>query len=170
MRIQKYESWLTVDQVVREIKKLNVSSIIVPFSEYIRFLEDKDFSKILKALSEIENTDFRLYVPLVGLWDRFEDLFWKKYYRKDNWAPIWKLMTPIKSIKIYQIGFEFNNDINTHQLKLISNTREWLDMWKNDEFENIISLSKPLLSKFEYSLPDQTFSREMINDPKEYLS
>lgn len=164
------DSWLSVDQVVKEIKKLNVSSIIVPFSEYIRFLKDEEFKKILMALAEIENTTFRLYVPLVGLWDRFDDLFWKDYYRKDNWAPIWKLDTPIKSIKIYQVGFNFNNEINTHELKLISNTREWLDMWKNDDFEEIVSLSKPLLSKFEYSLPDQTFSRVMLNTPKEYLS
>ncbi len=164
------DGWLSVDQVVKEIKNLKESSIIVPFSEYIRFLHDADFKKILSALAEIEDTDFRLYVPLVGLWDRFDDLFWNDYYRKDNWAPIWKLNTPIKSIKIYQIGFEFNKEINTHQLKLISNTHEWLDMWKRDDVDEIISLSKPLLSKFEYSLPDQTFSREMINTPKEYLS
>jgi len=164
------DAWLSVDQVVKEIKKIDESSIIVPFSEYIRFLEDNDFSRILRALAEIENTNFRLYVPLVGLWDRFDDLFWKDYYRKDNWAPIWKLCTPIKSIKIYQIGFDFDDEINTHQLKLVSNTREWLDMWKNDDFKEIISLSKPLLSKFEYSLPDQTFYRDMINNPKEYLS
>lgn len=164
------DGWLSVDQIVKEIKKLNKNSIIVPFSEYIRFLNDSDFSKILKSLAEIENTNFRLYVPLVGLWDRFENLFWKDYYRKDNWAPIWKLNSFTKSIKMYQIGFKFDNQINTNKLKLISNTEEWFDLWKTDDFNEIISLSKPLLSKFKYSLPDQTFDQDVINTPKEYLS
>jgi hypothetical protein len=164
------DGWLGVDQVIKEVKKLTDKSIIVPFSEFIRFLKDEDFTKILNALAEIENTNFRLYIPLVGLWDRFEDLFWKKYYRQDNWAPIWKLDGPIKSIKVYQVGFDFNNEIKTHKLKLISNTREWFDMWKYDGFDEVISLSKPLLSNFKYSLPDQTFTQDIINTPKEYLS
>ena len=71
------DSWLTPDQVINEINKLTDSSIIVPLSEYIRFLNDEQFSKIFNALSEIENRNLRLYIPLVGLWDRFEDLFWE---------------------------------------------------------------------------------------------
>ncbi len=164
------DSWLTPDQVINEINKLTDSSIIVPLSEYIRFLNDEQFSKIFNALSEIENRNLRLYIPLVGLWDRFEDLFWNKYYRNDNWAPIWKLDGSIHSIKIYQIGYDFNKDTKINNLKLILNAKEWFDLWKYDNVNNILSLCRPILINFKNSLPDQTFNQEIINNPKEYLS
>ena len=40
-------SWLTVDQVIKEIKNINETSVIVPLSEYIRFLDDNSFYNIL---------------------------------------------------------------------------------------------------------------------------
>lgn len=163
-------SWLSVDQVTTEIKNLNENSVIVPLSEYIRFLDDDSFSKILHALAEIENKNFKLYIPLVGLWERFEDLFWKDFYRQDNWAPIWKLQTQNKQIKIYQVNFDFNENIQTNEIKLISTTKEWFELWKSDNITSIISLPKSLSTNFHNSLPDLTFTQEIINTPKDYLS
>ena len=62
------DSWLTPTQVIKQIKKLNDNSVVVPFSEYIRFLKPEDFYNILKGLSEIEKDNIRIYIPLVGLW------------------------------------------------------------------------------------------------------
>ena len=163
-------SWFSVDQILNEIYKIDEDSVIVPLSEYIRFLDDDDFKMILKALALIENKNYKLYIPLVGLWERFDDLFWKNFDRKDHWAPIWKLKTPNKQIKIFQINFEFNNEINTNNIKLISTTKEWFELWKSDDINEVISLPKPLSIYFRNSLPDFTFFQEIIGTPKEYLS
>ena len=163
-------SWFSVDQIVREIKKINETSVIVPVSEYIRFLNKDAFYNILTGLAEIENTNLKLYIPLVALWERFENEFLDKFSRRNNWAPIWKLTTDSTQINIYQINFDFNENINTNDLKLVSNTKEWFDLWKFSDINNIISLPKPLSIHFKNSLPDLTFTQEIINNQKEYLS
>ena len=162
-------SWFSVDQILNEIDKINETSVIVPLSEYIRFLDDEEFKMILKALALIENKNFKLYIPLVGLWERFNDQFWKSFDRTDHWAPIWKLETPNKQIKIFQINFKFNEDINTNDIKLVSTTKQWFELWKNDDVTEVISLLKPLSIYFPNSLPDLTFVQEIIDTPKEYL-
>ena len=121
-------SWFSVDQIVREIKKINETSVIVPISEYIRFLNKDAFYNILTGLAEIENTNLKLYIPLVGLWERFENEFLDKFSRRNNWAPIWRLTTEPSQINIYQINFDFNENIKTNDLKLVSNTKEWFDL------------------------------------------
>ncbi len=163
-------SWFSVDQILNEINKINENSVIVPLSEYIRFLEDENFQMILKDLALIENKDFKLYIPLVGLWERFDDLFWKKFDRKDHWAPVWKLNTSNKQIKIYQVNFEFNEKINTNDIKLVSTNKQWFELWKTDNINEVISILKSLSIYFPNSLPDFTFVQEIIDTPKEYLS
>ena len=162
-------SWFSVDQILNELDKINETSVIVPLSEYIRFLDDEEFKMILKALALIENKNFKLYIPLVGLWERFDDLFWKNFDRTDHWAPIWKLETTNKQIKIFQITFEFNENINTNDIKLVSTTKQWFELWKNDDVNEVISLLKPLSIYFPNSLPDLTFVQEIIDNPKQYL-
>ena len=163
-------SWFSVDQIVREIKNINETSVIVPISEYIRFLDRNSFYNILTGLAEIENTNLKLYIPLVGLWERFENEFLDKFSRKNNWAPIWRLTTEPTQINIYQINYDFNKNINPNDLKLVSNTKEWFDLWKFSDVKDIISLPKPLSIHFKNSLPDLTFTQSIIDNPKQYLS
>lgn len=89
-------SWFSDSQLMNEIKYIDDTSIVLPLSEYIRFSSDKNFKEMITSLSEMENNKIKIYVPLVGLWERFKCLFWDKFYRKDNWAPIWKLKTEPK--------------------------------------------------------------------------
>ena len=169
--LSKDDGWLTPNDIIKNIEKISDNSIVVPLSEFIRFLDDQKFESVLSALAEIENPSIRIYIPLVGLWDRFEDLFYDRFYRQDDWAPIWKLNSENKSIKIYQLAFDFNKNIKTNDLILISNTKEWFELWKkDDDFEEIISLVKPILINFHNSVPDQTFSQDVIKTPREYLS
>lgn len=167
--LRSEDSWLTPDEVIDKVKELNNNSVVVPFSEYIRFLKPEDFSKILKGLSEIENEDIKIYIPLVGLWQRFYDNFWKNFYRKDNWAPIWKLDSPHRQINVYQITFDFDDKIKVNNLELVSNSTDWFNLWKKSNVKDILSFSKPLKVYFKNTLPDQTFDRKIINNPEEYL-
>ena len=165
------DGWIPINSLITEIKSIEKNSVVVPFSEYIRFLKPEDFTKILNNLAAIEDVtgNFKVYVPLVGLWERFDDQFWKNFTREE-WAPIWKLNTPYKRIKIYQVTFDLDKRIQPKKFKLVSNTNEWFELWKQDQIKNIISLSRPLYRYFENTIPDKTFDREIINNPKEFLS
>ena len=108
--LSRDDGWITPKDVTDNFKNINETSVVVSLSDYIRFLDDTSFRNVLTTLAEIEiieNKPFRIFVPLVGLWERFENLF-KKYYRRENWAPVWKLNSQNKSIKLYQLDFDFN--------------------------------------------------------------
>ena len=162
--------WFSPDEIVRKIEEISKTSVIVPFSEFIRFSDPESFTQILNSLAEFENKGIKLYIPLVGLWERFENLFWSNFYRKTEWAPIWKLETPSKQIKIYQIDYELSDKIKPNGFELISNTKEWFDLWKKDDINEFICLPKQLSIFYNNSIPDQTFTQDIINNPKEFLS
>ena len=163
-------SWLSDDEIVRKIDEINETSVIVPFSEFIRFSDPTSFTQILTSLALFENKGIKLYIPLVGLWERFENLFWSHFYKKTEWAPIWKLETPSKQIKIYQVDYELSDKIKPKGFELISNTAEWFDLWKKDDLHEFISLPKQLSLFYKNSFPDETFTQDIINTPKEFLS
>ncbi len=162
--------WFSPDEIVRKIDEISKTSVIVPFSEFIRFSDPESFTQILNSLAKFENKGIKLYIPLVGLWERFENLFWSNFYRKTEWAPIWKLETPSKQIKIYQIDYELSDKIKPNGFELISNTKEWFDLWKKDDINEFICLPKQLSIFYNNSIPDQTFTQDIINNPKEFLS
>lgn len=175
-------TWFSEDEIIEELKSIKETSVIVPFSEFIRFSRNDRFIKVLNALAEIEDEQVinednkvkykgkKLYIPLVGLWERFEDLFLNKFYRESEWAPIWRLDTPVHQIKIYQVGFDFDDKIKSNNLKLIRNSKEWFELWKTEGIKEIISLVKPVKVYFKNSVPDQTFTQELLDTPKDYLS
>jgi len=120
--------WLTIDEVVDWIKSLSYSAVLVALSEFIRFQNKDDFYVIFKSLTEIEKqNNIRIYVPLVGLWERFEQEFWTNFYRKEEWAPIWKLETSFQKITIYQINFnlDYKKNFSSEDFVIVSTTKEW---------------------------------------------
>lgn len=164
-------TWLTPEEIVDPVKELDEDAIFLPLSEYLRFQDDNDFYGILKSLTEIEKDSKRIYVPLVGLWERFQSEFWNNFYRRKEWAPIWKLSTPSKKIQIFQINFDLTyNDIPLKNTELISSTKAWFDLWKKENIETIISYSNPLYYFYKDWLPDHTFDLEKVNTIKEFIN
>lgn len=162
------DEWFTHDEIIKEIENIRKNTVVLPISEFIRFSNDNDFTIFIKRLSEIEKNT-RIYIPLVGLWERFEELFWKNYYRKEEWGPVWRLKTVPKQVKAYQIKFGFDEkEMAANDFKIVSNSKEWFNLWKKDNVKKVISLAK-YLSNLN-SIPDRTFIQEVIETPKEYLS
>lgn len=163
-------TWLTPDEIINFTKKLTNNSVIIPISEFLRFLDKDLFYILLKSFTEIEKKDIRIYIPLVGLWERFDQEFWTNFYRKKEWAPIFKLNTsPVKS-HIYQLDFEFDTKyIDLNEFEVISNIKEWFNLWKKNPVKGIISLPKPLSYYYKYSLPDQTFDLEVLSNQKKFM-
>ena len=165
-------SWFTPTQLINIVKNLSKNAIVFPISEYLRFMDTDDFYTTIKSLTEIEKTNLniRIYIPLVGLEERFEKEFWNNFFRKEEWAPIWKLESFSKKICIFQINFDLpDKDIPLDNFYRISNSKEWFNLWKNDDLISIISFSKSLNYFYKNCLPDQTFELEVINNQKEYL-
>ncbi len=163
--------WLTTDEIVNWIKEIPNNAVVVPLSEFLRFQGKEDFYRTLKSLTEIEKqNNIRIYVPLIGLWERFEQEFWINFYRKEEWAPVWKLETSSQKITIYQINFDLDyKNISLKNLAVISTTEEWLSVWKRENVKGILSLSKPLSYFYKNFLPDQAFELREILNQKEFL-
>lgn len=163
-------TWLTPEEIVNSVKELDEDAVFLPLSEYLRFQDENDFYGILKSLTEIEKDSKRIYLPLVGLWERFKSEFWNNFYRKKEWAPIWKFNSPSKKIQIFQINFDLiYQDISIKNTELISSTKAWFDLWKKENIEAIISYSNPLYYFYNHWLPDHTFDLEKISNTKEFI-
>jgi len=163
--------WLTTDEIVNWVKGISNNAVVSPLSEFLRFQDKENFYTTLKSLTEIEKqNNIRIYIPLLGLWERFEQEFWTNFYRKEEWASVWKLETFSRKIIIYQINFDLEyKNISLENLAVISTTEEWLSVWKRGNVKGILSLSKPLSYFYKNFLPDQAFELREISNQKEFL-
>ena len=153
--LPKEDGWLTYNDIMNAVKNIKQDTILVPLSEILRFFNREDFFVVIKSLSELENKDnLRLYIPFIGLLERFEKDFWDNFYRKGNWAPIWILNEPIEKTTIYQISF---NLMNITDRKLVSNSTEWLNLWKKSDITKVVSFSESLTYFYKNFLPDALF-------------
>ncbi|MBO8152007.1 MAG: BREX-4 system phosphatase PglZ [Candidatus Marinimicrobia bacterium] len=163
--------WLTTDEIVNWVKGISNNAVVAPLSEFLRFQDKENFYITLKSLTEIEKqNNIRIYIPLPGLWERFEQEFWSSFYRKEEWAPVWKLETFSRKIIIYQINFNLDyKNISLENLAVITTTEEWLSAWKRENMKGILSLSRPLSYFYKNFLPDQAFELREISNQKEFL-
>lgn len=165
--------WLTKDSILLEIKnKLKEDSrlVVVPLSEFLRFTPTNDFYGLLKALSEIETNDYsRIYIPLVGLYKRFKKEFIDEFYRKDEWAPIWKLVGNIKPVTIYHATFNFDDTLQLPEFEIIKSTTDWFNLWRNPGTMKVLSFSKVIQVFHSKWLPDEIFNLKIIKNQKEFV-
>jgi len=163
--------WLTADDILKWIKEMANNAVVVPLSEFLRFQRTEGFYKVLKSLTEIENpNNLRIYIPLIGLWERFELEFWTSFYRKEEWAPVWRLETAPQKMTIYQIGFGLRHiSIALQSLAVISTTEEWLSVWKRENVRAILSQCRPLSQFCKDFLPDQAFELRNVSNQQELL-
>lgn len=168
------DGWLTVDGVINVIKELSPAKdyIILPFSEVIRFYPDDHFQVLFHRLAaEFENTGSirptrRLYFPLVGIFDRFERVFWRSFHRKTEWAPVWKVTGDQQKITVYLSAHQLLSPNNLH---IIHHTREWLNLWKNDDVSTILCYSKILAVWYKYTFPDHAFDLKKVENTRELI-
>lgn len=163
------DGWLSPDSLIDLFKKINKSKIIVPLSEILRFFPPDEFKSFFISLFEIENTfsclNNRIYIPLLGLFKRFQKEFLNNFHRKSHWSTIWKLNEKVKErITIYQI----NSNIKTKH-SILSTTLDWLNLWKRERIQPLLSNSKSLGFLYKNFLPDFIFQMEEINNHKEYI-
>lgn len=163
------DGWITPDELIRKIRELTCTTLVVPFSEVLRFTKPDIFNSILVSLFEIENVkeslEKRIYIPIFGMLDRFQKEFYENFHRKNEWSPIWRIDEQVeKQITIYQINFPIKTNRN-----LLKTSSDWLNLWKCSRINSLISCSKSLGYLYENFLPDTIFRMEEISDYKAFI-
>jgi len=164
------DGWITKDKLISIVKNLSKDTAIVPFSEIVRFYSKEDFKNFFNQLLLIENVELlrRIYLPLIGIEERFEKDFFQNFTRKEESAPYWKISreTP-NSIKVYLTTQTLNKKIGDYET--IANTEEWLRFWKKKSPCNVVCYSKPLNLFYENTLPDTIFTIEYVDNLKNLI-
>jgi len=161
------DGWITKDELINIVKNLSKDTVVVPFSEIVRFYSNEDFKNFFNQLLLIENVELsrRIYLPLIGIEERFEKEFFQGFTRKNESAPYWKISreTP-NSIKLYLTSHILTKKIDDYET--IVNTEEWLKFWKKKSPCDVICHSKPLNLFYKNTLPDTIFTIEQVENPK----
>ena len=155
------DSWITSDTLKNAIKACKSSTFVTPFSELVRFYNDIEFRGFFNEIMLLENTKTplrRIYVPLIGLQNRFTD-FLNHFGRIQESAPIWRHDAETQSVEVYFAKYkDFKLPNGAVQCQLDS-LREWLMFWKKQApQERLVCTSTPISAKYKYSKPDNIFT------------
>lgn len=173
---KNHDGWITPNAIINKIKSLTPNSdhLILLLSEIVRFLSDEEFFSFFSGLMSIENLDIsyyrrRLYIPLVGITQRFINIFWDKYDRREEFSPVWQILGNKDRYNLFLVSFDF--EVNPEEFTLINSSKDFLDLWKKPNINNkLISKSKTLWCFSSKVFSDEFFEITRINNIKEYLS
>lgn len=167
------DEWITKDTLKDAIKNCKKSTFVTPFSELVRFYNDDDFRGFfneIMLLEDIHNPQKRIYIPLIGLQNRFTD-FLNHFARIQESAPIWRYDAQSQSVEVYFAkykDFVLPNEAVQCQLDSL---RDWLKFWKSQApQERIVCTSKPIAAKYKYSKPDNIFNFTKIANAHEFMT
>lgn len=169
----EYDTWITKDTLKDAIKACKESTFVTPFSEVVRFYNDDDFRGFfneIMLLEDIQNPNKRIYIPLIGLQNRFTD-FLNHFARIQESAPIWRYDAETQSVEVFFAKYkDFVLPNESVQCQLDS-LRDWLMFWKKQApQERIVCTSAPIAAKYKYSKPDNIFNFTRIANAYEFMT
>ncbi|MCQ2281688.1 MAG: BREX-4 system phosphatase PglZ [Bacteroidales bacterium] len=167
------DTWITKDTLKDAIKACKKSTFVTPFSEVVRFYNDDDFRGFfneIMLLEDIHNPNKRIYIPLIGLQNRFTD-FLNHFARIQESAPIWRYDAETQSVEVFFAKYkDFVLPNESVQCQLDS-LRDWLMFWKKQApQERIVCTSVPIAAKYKYSKPDNIFNFTRIANAYEFMT
>ena len=167
------DTWITKDTLKDAIKVCKKSTFVTPFSEVVRFYNDDDFRGFfneIMLLEDIHNPNKRIYIPLIGLQNRFTD-FLNHFARIQESAPIWRYDAETQSVEVFFAKYkDFVLPNESVQCQLDS-LRDWLMFWKKQApQERIVCTSAPISAKYKYPKPDNIFNFTRIANAYEFMT
>lgn len=164
---------LTIDQICDAINEISESTILTPFSELVRFYKDADFNGFFNEViltESIRNTKKRIYIPIIGLHNRFTD-FLKNFGRIEESAPIWQYYTEKDDKVIVYVSKYRGCKLPDHQnICELSTMRDWLKFWKQQApKERILCSASPIMNGYVNSKPDSIFTFYPISNAYEFI-
>lgn len=167
------DTWITIDTLKQAIKSCQDSTFVTPFSELVRFYNDEDFRGFfneIMLLEDIYEPKRRIYIPLIGLQNRFSD-FLNHFARIAESAPIWRYDAEPQSVEVFLAKYkEFK--VPSDEVKCqLNSLREWLRFWKvQAPQDRIVCTSLPIVAKYKYSKPDNIFNFTKIRSAYEFMT
>ena len=170
-----HERWITTDELSQTIKNCKVKTLVTPFSELVRFYSDTDFrgffNEIMISTEDVEHPQKRIYIPLIGLQNRFSS-FLNGFSRIEESAPVWAYLTEEQKTKVFltTIKNEANTDFQKIRIVVLNTLYDWLRFWKNQAPQTqIICSSGPINRREKNSDPDNIFTFEKIKNYQDYI-
>ena len=167
------DEWITNDELKESIKACKVSTFVTPFSEVVRFYNDDDFRGFfneIMLLEDIHNPNKRIYIPLVGLQNRFTD-FLNHFARIQESAPVWRYDAEPQSVDVYFSKYKDYVLPNVSIQCQLDSLRDWLMFWKKQAPQKrIVCTSAPIAAKHKYSKPDNIFNFTRIANAYEFMT
>lgn len=169
------DAWLTADKLRKAIYNLpeNKSHIVIGFSEYSRFLAQKDFVSLVISLLELENPDSnrkrRIYIPCFALYSQLKKTVNRYHRRMDVYNPFINETNTEDLPRIYFIDSELDAGPSTNE---VTNSAEWFGMWRNQDIDThipIICTSPTLAYFYEQASPDNVYNIRRIRTYAEML-
>lgn len=165
--------WITKDDLKEAMKACSNSTFVSPFSELVRFYDDDDFRGFfneIMLLEDIKHPHKRIYVPLIGLQNRFTD-FLNHFARIQESAPIWRYDAEPQSVEVFFTKYKDFKLPNCDVQCQLNTLRDWLKFWKvQAPQKRIVCCSVPIAAKYKYSKPDNIFNFVRINTPYDFLT
>jgi len=169
------DAWLSINSIVNIIKNLDPKKnfLIPSISEFARFLSNDELFSLLSSFMEIENTNQyyrrRIYIPVIGMSQRFMSIFWERYHRRFEFIPVWKIPGRKEKYVLYFVNVEIENYPSL--FTVIRNSKDFLNLWKNEDLSRKIICLSPILNYYSNkTISDELFDVVRINNPEEYLS
>jgi len=169
-----HERWITTDELCQAIKSCRVNTLVTPFSELVRFYKDTDFRGFFNEImltEDIDNPKKRIYIPLIGLQNRFSN-FLNGFARIEESAPVWAYLTEEQKTKVFltTVKNEDNTTFNKGNIVSLNTLYDWLRFWKNQAPQTqIVCSSGPINHREKNSDPDNIFTFEHIENSSNYI-
>ena len=167
------DTWITKDTLKDAIKACKTSTFVTPFSEVVRFYNDDDFRGFfneIMLLEDIHNPNKRIYVPLIGLQNRFTD-FLNHFARIQESAPIWRYDAETQSVEVFFAKYKDFVLPNESVQCQLNSLRDWLMFWKRQApQEQIVCTSATIAAKYKYSKPDNIFNFTGIANAYDFMT
>ena len=167
------DTWITKDMLKTAIKSCSSSTFVSPFSELVRFFNDDDFRGFfneIMLLEDIKRPKKRIYVPLIGLQNRFSD-FLNHFARIEESAPIWRYDAESQSVEVFLTKHKDFKLPGSKTLCQLDTLRDWLKFWKKQApQERILCCSTPIVAKYKYSKPDNIFDFVTIDSSYKFMT
>ena len=168
------DGWLTTDDLKTAFKSCKDLTLVTPFSELVRFYSDSDFRGFFNDIMLIEDIDHphkRIYVPLIGLQNRFSN-YLNGFARIEESAPVWAYLEEEHKTEVFltQIKNATNAFAQKSKIVCLNTVYDWLRFWKNQAPQTqIICSSSPIYRRNKYSVPDNIFTFKYVENAHEYI-
>ena len=168
------DGWLTTDDLKTAFNSCTGLTLVTPFSELVRFYSDSDFRGFFNDIMLIEDIDHphkRIYVPLIGLQNRFSN-YLNGFARIEESAPVWAYLEEEHKTEVFltQIKNTTNSFAQKNKIVCLDSVYDWLRFWKNQAPQTqIICSSGPIYRRNRNSVPDNIFTFKYVGNAHEYI-